>query len=92
MAQAQTLLPRSGLEVPVIDLAPYLAGEPGALERTARALGEASETLGFYFIGNHGVSQSIIDRVFAQCERFHSLPLERKLSVKVADKIVGYLP
>jgi len=92
MSEARKLHRESALEVPVIDLAPCLAGEPGALERTARALGEASEGLGFYFIGNHGVRQQLIDRVFAQAERFHSLPLERKLSVKVTDRIVGYLP
>jgi isopenicillin N synthase-like dioxygenase len=61
-----SVLKASGLEVPVIDIAPFLRGEPGALERTARALGEASETLGFYFIGSHGIEQSLIDRVFAQ--------------------------
>ena len=83
---------QSALEVPVIDLGPFLAREPGALERTARALGAASEGLGFYFVGNHGVSQDLIDRVFEQTERFHRLPLEKKLSVQVTDRIVGYLP
>jgi isopenicillin N synthase-like dioxygenase len=87
-----TMKAAAGTEVPVIDLGPYLRGEPGALERTAEALGEASETLGFYFVGSHGVPQKLIDRVFDQTERFHALPMEKKLSVKVTDKIVGYLP
>lgn len=83
----------AGIEVPVIDFGPYLRGEPGALERTAAALGEASETLGFYFVGGHGVAQALIDRMFDETERFHALPLERKLAIKVTDgKIVGYLP
>jgi isopenicillin N synthase-like dioxygenase len=92
MSEAQSVLKTAGIEVPIIDLAPYLRGEPGALERTAATLGEASETLGFYFIGSHGVPQPLIDRVFAETERFHALPLERKLAVKVTDRIVGYLP
>src|SRR3954467_6126012 len=92
MTQAQSVLKASGLEVPVIDVAPFLAGAPGARERVAKQLGEASESLGFYFIGGHGVAQALIDRVFAETERFHALPLEKKLSVKVTDKIVGYLP
>lgn len=79
-------------QVPVIDLGPYLAGEPGALERTARLLRMASETLGFYFIGNHGIDQSLIDRVFAQAERFHALPLERKLAVRAGKTTIGYMP
>ena len=92
MSEVKSILEAAGTRVPVIDLGPYLRGEPAALQRTAAALGEASETIGFYFIGHHGVPQSLIDRVFAETERFHALPLERKLSVKVADKIVGYLP
>lgn len=83
----------TGIEVPVIDLGPYLRGEPGALEKTAQALGEASESLGFYFVGGHGVEQALVDRVFDETERFHALPMEKKLSVRVADgKIVGFLP
>ena len=83
----------AGIEVPVIDLGPYLRSEPGALEKTAQALGEASESLGFYFVGGHGVEQALVDRVFDETERFHALPMERKLSVRVADgKIVGFLP
>ena len=78
--------------VPVIDFGPLLRGEPGALEATAAALGEASENLGFYFIGNHGITQPLIDRMFAETRRFHDLPLERKLSVQVTDRVVGYLP
>ncbi len=82
----------AGIEVPVIDIGPFLRGEPGALEKIAAALGEASESLGFYFIGGHGVAQALIDRVYDESERFHALPMERKLAVKVKDKIVGYLP
>jgi isopenicillin N synthase-like dioxygenase len=82
----------AGRGIAVIDLGPYLRGDPGARERAAKALGTASETLGFYFIRNHGVSQALIDRVFVEAERFHSLPLERKMAVKCRDKVVGYLP
>ena len=41
--------------IPVIDLGPYLAGEPGALDRTAKELRFALTEIGFYFIVNHGV-------------------------------------
>ena len=82
----------SDLRIPVIDLGPYLAGEPGALERTAEALGAASEEIGFYFIANHGVPQSLVDRVFAEAERFHTLPIERKMEVRALEQAVGYLP
>jgi isopenicillin N synthase-like dioxygenase len=80
-------------EVPIVDLGPFLSGDPAALESTARALGHASETLGFYFVSNHGIPQALIDRAFEQAERFHSLPLERKLACKkTSDSPPGYLP
>ena len=79
--------------IPIIDLGPYLAGEPGARERSAAEVGAALETIGFYFIANHGVAQSLIDRVFGECERFHALPLEEKLKVRMLTReLIGYLP
>lgn len=44
--------------IPVIDLGPYLAGEPGALDRTAAQLRIALTEIGFYFIVNHGVPRA----------------------------------
>src|SRR3954463_11469726 len=79
-------------QTPVIDLGPALRNEPGAARRTAEELREASEGLGFYFVDGHGVSQSLVDRMFRESERFHALPLERKLGVRMTDKVVGYLP
>lgn len=79
-------------EIPVIDLGPYLAGAPGALERTAGELRYAMENVGFYFIVNHGVPQSLIDRTFAAAERFHAQPLEEKMKLKIDENVLGYLP
>jgi isopenicillin N synthase-like dioxygenase len=81
-----------GLEIPVIDLQAYVEGEPHALEETANAVAQASEGLGFYFLKHHGVEDRLIRRMFEQTARFHELPLEQKMSVKVTDRVVGYLP
>jgi isopenicillin N synthase-like dioxygenase len=78
--------------IPVLDLGPFSAGEPGALARLGQEVRKALEDIGFFFITNHGVPQELIDRVFAEDVRFHAQPLERKLSVKVDDKGVGYMP
>jgi isopenicillin N synthase-like dioxygenase len=78
--------------VPIVDLGAYLDGDPAAFEPAAEALREASETLGFYFLANHGIPQALIDRAFAETERFHSLPLERKLEVQAVNVTIGYLP
>lgn len=79
-------------EIPVIDLAAYRAGEPGALERLGNDIRRVFEEVGFYFIVNHGVPKSLIDATFEQTRRFHALPLEAKMDIKINGNNVGYLP
>ena len=78
--------------IPVLDLRGYLAGEPGAARQLAARINQASKTVGFYFIRNHGVSQTVIDDTFAAAARFHALPMERKLALRINHHMVGYLP
>jgi len=79
--------------IPVLDVGPFLAREPGALARVGQEVRQALEDIGFFFIKNHGVPQEeLIDRVFAENARFHAQPLECKLSVKVNSKGIGYMP
>ena len=78
-------------ELAIIDVGPYLAGKPGAMEKAAEELRVASETIGFYFIENHGIDQGLIDRVFEEAERFHHLPLEERNKVQAVGEPVGYL-
>src|SRR5947207_4363727 len=78
--------------IPVIDLGPYLAGTPGAIERTAGELRFALTEIGFYFIVNHGVPLAQIRDVFRQVARFHAQQLEKKLEIKLDKHNVGYLP
>jgi isopenicillin N synthase-like dioxygenase len=78
--------------IPVIDLGPYLADAPGAIDRVATELRFALTEIGFYFIVNHGVPPALVREIFRQAERFHAQPLERKLAVKIDKHNVGYLP
>jgi isopenicillin N synthase-like dioxygenase len=78
--------------IPVIDLGPYLAGAAGAIDSAAEELRFALTEIGFYFIVNHGVPAAQIDAVYRQTARFHALPLENKLEVKLDKHNVGYLP
>jgi isopenicillin N synthase-like dioxygenase len=78
--------------IPVIDLGPYLAGEPGALDRAATELRDALTEIGFYAIVNHGMPQELIREVYAQVARFHAQPLDKKLAIKLDKHNVGYLP
>ena len=78
--------------IPIIDLGPYLAGEAGALDRTAKELRFALTEIGFYFIVNHGVPRQQINDVFAEVKRFHDQPVEKKLTLKIDQHSTGYLP
>jgi isopenicillin N synthase-like dioxygenase len=79
-------------EIPVLDLAPYLAGTPGALEPLGTQLRHALENIGFYFIKGHGVSAALTDAAFAAAARFHALPLDAKMKLERNLHNVGYLP
>jgi isopenicillin N synthase-like dioxygenase len=79
-------------DVPVIDLGPCLAGEPEALELAAGKLRFALTEVGFYYIVNHGVPEAEIRAAYREAARFHALPLERKMEVRIDRHNVGYLP
>src|SRR6201993_2480332 len=78
--------------IPVIDLGPYLAGEPGALDCAAAKLRHALTEIGFYSIVNHGVPSALVHEVYRQGARFHAQPLDGKLKIKLDKHNVGYLP
>ena len=90
--QAVTSEEQSSTPIPVLDLGPVLAGEAGALERVAGELRDASERVGFFYVRGHGVSEAVIAGAFAASMRFHALPMEVKLGLKVNENNIGYLP
>lgn len=79
-------------EIPVLDLGPFRAGASGAKQRLAADIAHVFEHVGFYFVINHGIAQSLIDDTFAAAKRFHDQPLEKKLEVRINEYNVGYLP
>src|SRR5262245_43508674 len=93
VAVEQEVKPTMATEtIPVIDLGPYLADEPGALDRTARELRFALTEIGFYFVVNHGVAREKIAATFEQVKRFHAQPLEKKIALKLNHHGTGYMP
>ena len=71
--------------IPILDLA-------GVLEDCARQLRHALQEVGFFFVVNHPVAQSLVDRVFAEAARFHALPLGQKMRLKFSASNTGYVP
>jgi isopenicillin N synthase-like dioxygenase len=73
--------PDSTEEIPTLDVSPYLKGEPRGGEAVAARLREISMTVGFFYLKGHGVSRSLLARVFAEAKRFHSRPEAEKRKI-----------
>jgi len=80
------------MSVPVIDIAPLIAGSDAAMRRTAAELGAAARDIGFFSVANHGVAQSLIDEMFALSQAFFALPTAEKtaLDIRNSPSYVGY--
>jgi isopenicillin N synthase-like dioxygenase len=71
--------------IPVIDIAPYLAGDPAGAKRVAGAVGAACEEIGFLVITGHGIPDALVRQVFEVSRAFFALPLADKLALRSED-------
>ena len=78
--------------IPLLDVAQFLAGEPGALEQVAGELRNALEQVGFYYLAGHNVSPETVRGAFDACREFHAQTLEAKLAIKANAHNLGYMP
>ncbi len=74
--------------VPVIDIAPYLAGTPEGKRRVAAQLDRACREVGFYVIVGHGVDPSLVEELETVSREFFDLPLSEKMKVHIG-KVPG---
>ena len=79
-------------EIPIVDVGDYLNGDIKAREQLAVDLRAIQESLGFFVIVNHGVSQDLIDSSFEQVARLFALPLKTKMKYQVGYHHIGYIP
>lgn len=77
--------------IPVIDVAPLVTGDRGARAAVARELRRASSEVGFLYVRNHGVPESVLTAADAAARRFFALPLDRKLEIKINAHHHGFL-
>ena len=80
------------MEIPVIDLNPIWNSSSDGLREIAQKFTSAFQEMGFAYVINHRVSQTIIDDVFVQHRRFHQLPLDEKNKIRLNQWHRGYLP
>lgn len=73
--------------VPIIDIAPFLAGDPAGKAAVAQAVADACTTIGFFAISGHGVSQDIIEDLREASHNFFEQPedIKRQTVHPVAD-------
>jgi isopenicillin N synthase-like dioxygenase len=67
--------------VPVIDIAPFLAGSPDGRARVVDAMARAAEDIGFFSISGHGVGNDVVDALYREAHAFFDLPLDEKQRV-----------
>ena len=77
--------------IPVIDIGNWLRGRNGGLAAAARRVHDALTTVGFFVLTGHDVPLPLIERTFAEARRFHLLPLDKKLALKLNEHINGYM-
>jgi isopenicillin N synthase-like dioxygenase len=78
--------------IPILDVGPFLAGDPGAAEALAGEVVQTCLDTGFLVITNHGVPQAIIDNAFEAAASFFALDEASKFALKVGKENIGYLP
>src|SRR5262245_24647331 len=78
--------------IPVVDIAPFLAGSAEGKRQVAREVGRACEEIGFLAITGHGVPADLIEQTYALAREFFDLPADEKLKVRTTPAGVGYMP
>ncbi|MEN0076412.1 MAG: 2-oxoglutarate and iron-dependent oxygenase domain-containing protein [Paracraurococcus sp.] len=85
-------IPASEGRIPVLDIAPALAGEPGAAAALAGRIARSCEDTGFLVLAGHGIDPALPAGCFEAAARFFALPEEEKLALRVGELNIGFLP
>jgi isopenicillin N synthase-like dioxygenase len=80
-------------DIPVITLNGLRSGRHADLARVGAEIGRAARGLGFFSVADHGISQDLVDAVFAESAAFFALPPAEKerLSVVNSTSYRGYV-
>ncbi|QGA12499.1 hypothetical protein EYB26_000143 [Talaromyces marneffei] len=69
------------INIPVIDISGYLAGDKAATACIASSISSAAQSPGFLQITGHGVSQELMSGMLERLAKFFALPVENKLAL-----------
>ena len=82
------------MDLPIVDIAPFLHGNSEARRAVGRAFGDAFEGTGFAVVVGHGVPEPLARDVYGAMKRYFAQPRETKLCDTPPEKTKarGYLP
>lgn len=78
-------------DIPVLDLAPLLAGDPEGTSSLARAFLQAYGETGFGYVVGHGIPDALVTGVFEASRAFHSSPQAQKMNIALDRNHRGYI-
>lgn len=71
-------------ELPTVDLAPFMGGDPRGRDAVARAIAAACRDAGFFYVVGHGVDEAVLGRLAAASREFFALPAAAKAEIAMA--------
>lgn len=80
-------------EIPIIDITP-LGRADAAEQEVVRAIRDACEHVGFFYIKGHGIPLDDMTAIFTACERFFAIPQPERDAIYLVNSphYRGYLP
>jgi isopenicillin N synthase-like dioxygenase len=78
--------------IPVLSLKPIIDNAPDADGKVAGELLPILQSWGAFQLVDHGVPAAVMSGAFAAAARFFSLPLEERMTIRVARDNRGYVP
>ena len=72
-------------EVPSLDLADFLSGDPQKKQKFVADLGEAYQNIGFVAIKNHGLTDAMTEKLYGTIQEFFALNDSIKTKYELAE-------
>ena len=78
-------------EIPIIDFSGFQAGNEKDSLAVAQQIRNAAKEVGFFYIRNHGISESVIQKAHQAAKLFFSQPSASKRNLKINSNHHGFL-
>ena len=73
------------MNIPVVNLADFLSGDPQLKQKFVNDLGKAYEDVGFVAVKNHGIPDDLIAEMYQYVQQFFAQPLNVKKKYEVPE-------